>query len=135
MRVAVLSMSLLLAAGMSAHATTTTMAGGPIYGGGTQFYVTCYFFNAGTAAVTVVPKVFDEIGAQAGTVDGDSCQRGPVLANKTCAYQVRNLNTAIGYSCTAKLTSTVAADAKLMRGSMEIRESSNTVVLHNTPLR
>ena len=117
----------LLSMGTNAHAQQI-LAAGSIYGGPAQVRAVCYFYNAGTAPVTLSsPLITDQTGTVVPLVVN---QCGASLAAGTaCGIAGDIANNAV-YSCRTVVT----PDATNVRGILEVRDS-NQIPLLNIQLR
>ena len=110
----------------SAHAAG--LAGGPIDGGSDQRIAVCYFFNAGTTAVTLAnPKITDLNGSAISLTVNECTSTLGVF--KSCGIAGSVSNSTI-YSCKV----TVTPSKQNVRGILEMR-TSGQVTLQNVELR
>ena len=111
----------------SAHAAE--LAGGPIDGGFNQRTAVCYFFNAGTAAVTLANPRILNLNGSAVSLTVNECAGGTLGVFKSCGIAATVSNSTI-YSCKV----TVTPSKQNVRGILDTRTSSQ-VTLQNIELR
>ncbi|MBN8884633.1 MAG: hypothetical protein J0I77_02830 [Rudaea sp.] len=126
----------LLGAGQAAYADGT-LAGGPIYAGGSQTTAVCYVFNVGNGSAYFQKlQIISENGTifQGGTLKGTSCpaSTSPFSEGKSC-YLSATIGGGQSYSCRVSYT----GNGVNLTGSMDLRDgdgnASVTIALQQKP--
>jgi hypothetical protein len=113
---------------MAASAYAHTLAGGAIYGGGTQVAGVCYLHNAGGSTVSVTTNLIFRQGSTVPLANTfDDCSSLP--PGGTCGISANIVNN-LPHSC-KMVVSPSGAD---VRGSFEVRDGQGNV-LNNIELR
>ena len=118
MRTILAAAALVIAMGSAADAATVGSA--PAYGGTTQSVVVCYYSNIGKVAINFTSSLILVEPGNAATEASESCS-GPIVAGGRCRTVTLVTNGA--HWCRA-----VVDNKALLRGRMEIRNSSGTVL-------
>jgi hypothetical protein len=121
-------LTLALGLGVSG-AQAAELSGGPIDGGFAQRVAVCYFFNAGTAAVTLANPRITNIGGSSVTLTTNQCGSGRLGVFQTCGIAASISNSTI-YSCKVSVTPA----KRDVRGILEVRDV-NGVTIQNIELR
>jgi hypothetical protein len=112
-----------------AGAQAAELSGGPIDGGFAQRVAVCYFFNAGTATVTLTNPRITGIGGSSATLTINQCSSGRLGVFQTCGIAATVSNSTV-YSCKVS----VGPSKRDFRGILEMRDASG-VTIHNVEVR
>ncbi len=125
-----LRIPILLAAlvGTTTGVAAATLAGGPVYGGGTQNTATCYFFNAGSGFQSIRSAQLIPQGGGPVHNDHDNCTGTNLGPNGICVIQADGISNGVPFACKFLFSGQPA----FARGELELRQGST--VLHNLPL-
>ncbi len=121
MRTILAAAAVLASLGTSAQAVT--MGSAPAYGGPTQSVVVCYYSNIGSLAVTFSSSV---VLVEPGVPVAEASEfcGGNIPGGGRCrTVSISGINTGGAHWCTA-----VVSSKATLRGRMEIRNSSGTVL-------
>lgn len=112
-----------------AGAEAAEMSGGPIDGGTGQRVAVCYFFNAGTSAVTITNPRITGINGSSATLTVNQCSGHALGVFTTCGIAANVSNSTV-YACKASVT----PSKRDVRGILEMRDATG-VTIQNIELR
>jgi hypothetical protein len=109
----------------AAHATdtTTTLAAGGLFGGGTQSVAVCYLFNAGAAPVTVtVPQIIEQNAGPLKLTE-NTCT-GVLAGGSICVFFVNPVSNGAAHGCRVNVSGT----GTNVRGTLDVRAGTSMVL-------